>query len=201
MKYIRVFSDFACPFCYIGFSIADRLRKEGRDAKIVYYPYELDPTMSLAGGDIKDSISEEQLETAYKRIEGLGEEYGLIYNNKTKKFNTNRLHKAAIYADSEGKFFDFAREAFRAVFEFGRNVADPDIVNDIAMTVGLDTVKMNEEINGGVFDQQMEEARRLSQVHKIESVPTFIVEEDGVKGEKHVTTLKDYESFKKDLLD
>ena len=196
MKNIRVFSDFACPFCYIGFSIADKLRKERNDLKIVYYPYELDPHMSLEGGDIKDSIPQEQLDTAYKRIESLGSEYGLIYNNRTKKFNTSRLHKASIYADTEGKFFDFAREAFRYFFELGENVADPLIVNEIALIAGLNTAKMNEEIDSGLFDQQIKDARELSNFYKIESVPTFIVGE-----EKHVTTLKDYENFKRDLLD
>lgn len=192
---IKVFSDFACPFCYIGFSIADRLRKENKDVNIQYFPYELDPDMPKEGGDLIDSIPQEQIDMSYRRIERLGKEYGLIYKNKTRKFNTTRLHKASLYAEAVGKFYEFSKEAFRYIFEFGKNVGDPLIINEIGLYVGLDIMEMNKKIDNGEFDAQMEEAKKLSEDYNIESVPTFIVNE-----EKHVTLLKDYEKFKKDLL-
>ena len=192
---IKVFSDFACPFCYIGFSIADRLRKENKDVSIQYFPYELDPDMPIGGGDLTDSIPQEQIDMSYKRIERLGKEYGLIYNNKIKKFNTTRLHKAALYAETVGKFYEFSKEAFRYIFEFGKNVGDPLIINEIGLYVGLNIIEMNEKIDKGEFDTQMEEAKKLSEDYNIESIPTFIVDE-----KKYVTLLKDYEKFKQDLL-
>jgi len=54
---------------------------------------------------------------------------------------------------------------------------------------------MNEKIDKGEFDSQIEDARKLSVDYNIESVPTFIVDD-----ERYVTVLKDYERFKKDLL-
>lgn len=195
MTNIKVFSDFACPFCYIGFSIADRLRNENKDVNIQYFPYELNPDMTIKGGDLTDSIPQEQIDMSFRRIERLGKEYGLVYNNKTKKFNTSRLHKAALYADTMGKFYEFSKEAFRYVFEFGKNVGDPFMINDIGLYVGLDIIEMNEKIDKGEFDSQIEDARKLSVDYNIESVPTFIVDD-----ERYVTVLKDYERFKKDLL-
>lgn len=192
---IKVFSDFACPFCYIGFSIADRLRKENKDVNIQYFPYELDPDMPKDGGNLTDSIPQEQIDMSYKRIERLGSEYGLVYKNKTKKFNTNRLHKAALYAETVGNFYEFSKEAFRYIFEFGKNVGDPLIINEIGLYVGLNIIEMNDKIDKGEFDLQILEAVSLSEEYNIESVPTFIVDE-----EKHVTLLKDYAKFKKDLL-
>ncbi len=192
---IKVFSDFACPFCYIGFSIADRLRKENKDVNIQYFPYELDPDMPIGGGDLTDSIPQEQIDMSYKRIERLGKEYDLIYNNKIKKFNTTRLHKAALYAETVGKFYEFSKEAFRYIFEFGKNVGDPLIINEIGLYVGLNIIEMNEKIDKGEFDSQMEEAKKLSEDYNIESIPTFIVNE-----KKYVTLLKDYEKFRQDLL-
>ena len=55
---------------------------------------------------------------------------------------------------------------------------------------------MNEEIDSGKFEKQMDEAKILSEKYQIESVPTFIVND-----EREVTTLKDYERFKKDLIE
>ena len=195
MTKIEIFSDFACPFCYIGFSIADRLRKENSDLNIEWIPYELDSDYPLEGGDLKDIIPEEQIKMSYRRIERLGSEYGLIYNNKTRKFNTNRLHKAALFARDEGKYYEFAREAFKTIFEYGKNGGKPEIVDEIALAVGMDVGKMNASIDRGAYHKEMEEAENLANKYQIESVPTFIVNKS-----KKVTFLKDYERFKKDLL-
>lgn len=196
MTTIKVFSDFACPFCYIGFSIADRLRKENPDVNFEFHPYELAPEAPFEGYDFSDEYPMDQIEMSYKRINRLGSEYGLIYNNKIKKSNTHRLHKAALYSKKEDKFYEFGKEAFKAMFEDGKNLADPKVINDIGLSAGLNIVEMNRCIDAGNFDEFMDEARDLISVYNIESVPTFILE-DGTQ----VTTLKEYEKFKKDLLD
>lgn len=195
MKTIKVFSDFACPFCYIGLSISDKLRKENPDVHFEYYPYELEPDAPAEGYDFSDEYPMDQIEVSYKRINRLGSEYGLVYNNKVKKSNTHRLHKASLYAKKEDKFFEFGKEAFKAIFEDSKNLADPKIINDIGLAAGLNIVEMNRCIDEGNFDEFMEEAKNLESVYNIESVPTFILE-DGTQ----VTTLKEYEKFKKELI-
>ncbi|MDR7855095.1 DsbA family protein [Tissierella sp.] len=195
MKNIKVFSDFACPFCYIGFSIADKLRKENPDINFEWLPYELDADLDLEGSDLALHISQDQIDMGYRRIERLGGEYGLIYNNKTKKFNTHRLHKAALYAGTVGKYYEFAREAFKAIFEDGKNVGDPLIINEIGLVSGINIAEMNKSIDEGSYDAQMEEAKNLVDPYEIDSVPSFIVDD-----KKKVTLLKDYEKFKKDLI-
>ncbi len=195
MTTIKVFSDFACPFCYIGFSIADRIRRENPNVNFEFYPYELEPNAPAEGYDFSDQYPLNQIEEGFKRINNLGSEYGLIYNNKTKKSNTNRLHKASLYAKKENKFYEFGKEAFKAVFEDSKNVADKKVINDIGLVAGLNIVEMNRCIDANNFYEFMEEAKNLTILYNIESVPTFILE-DGTK----VTELKNYEEFKKDLI-
>ena len=55
---------------------------------------------------------------------------------------------------------------------------------------------MNNCINSNDFDEIFEESKKLESVFEIDSVPTFIVNDN-----KKVTLLKDYEKFKKDLLE
>src|SRR5690554_3117126 len=137
MTHFKVFSDFACPFCYIGFEIGDRLLNEDEDITIEWIPFILDRDTPQIGSDLSDDIPQENIDFSYKRIERLGKEYDLVYNNKTKKFNTNLLHIAGLYAQSVDKFRPFAREAFKAIFKDGRNVAELDVINDIGYKVGL----------------------------------------------------------------
>jgi len=196
MKNIKVFSDFACPFCYIGFSIIDKLREDNKDLNIEWMPFELSPDAPPEGSDLSDSVPIDQIEMGYKRIIRLGSEYGLVYNNKTTKFNTHRLHKASLYADSVDKYYEFAKEAFKTIFEYGKNVGDPSLVNEIASSVGLDINHMNTQIDAGVFDEYMEKAKELVLVHDIDSVPSFVIDD-----KKKVTTLKEYKKIIVDILE
>src|SRR5689334_18553754 len=118
MKNIKIFSDYTCPFCYIGFSIIDKLRQENKDLEIEWMPYELSPNAPLEGREVTKGLPPEQLEMGYRRILRLGSEYGLVYNNKTTSFNTHRLHKAGLYANSVDKYYEFSKEAFKAIFEY-----------------------------------------------------------------------------------
>ncbi len=194
IKEFKVFSDFACPFCYIGFSIAMRLQEENPKLSFHWYPYELDKETPEEGSNLGDSISKEQIEIAYRRIERLGSEYGLVYSNKTRKFNTGLLHRAAVYAQEVGLFYPFAKKAFKAIFEEGQNVALMEVVNEIGLTAGLDIQDMVKSIEDGRSEHKMEEARELAVAYGIESVPTFI-REDGGK----VTHLNEYNKFINDL--
>ena len=196
MTRFMVFSDFACPFCYIGFSIAKRIIEENPEIIFDFYPYELDREVPEEGTSLENSIPRERIEMSYRRIERLGSEYGLVYKNKMHKFNTGLLHRAALYANEAGRFYEFSSEAFKAIFSEGNNVALKEIVNDIGLKAGLNIQEMMTAIEDGSFEEAMEEARELSSAYAIESVPTFI-REDG----KKVTLLKDYEKFKKDLID
>ena len=196
MTNIKVFLDYACPFCYLGFSIADKLHKERPDINFEFLPYELNPDSSKEPSKTTDHIPEKKLMDSYERIERLGNEYGLEYNNKTKSFNTHRLLLAGMYSKKEEKFFDFSREAFKAVFQDGKNVAEPVIVNEIALKAGLNIVEMNNCIETEELEDEFERAKNLIPVYEVDSVPTFIVND-----KKTVTELKDYEAFKKDLLE
>lgn len=196
MKNIKIFSDFACPFCYIGFSIIDKLRKDNKDLNIEWMPFELSPDAPPEGSDLSDSVPADQIEMGYKRINRLGSEYGLVYNNKTRKFNTHRLHKASLYADSVDKYYEFSKEAFKSIFEYGKNVGDPSVVNEIASSVGLDVNHMNTQIDAGVFDEYMEKAKELVPLHDIDSVPSFVIDD-----KKKVTTLKEYKKIIVDILE
>ncbi len=196
MTHFKVFSDFACPFCYIGFEIGDRLLNEDEDITIEWIPFILDRDTPQIGSDLSDDIPQENIDFSYRRIERLGKEYDLVYNNKTKKFNTNLLHIAGLYAQSVDKFRPFAREAFKAIFKDGRNVAELDVINDIGYKVGLNLNELNDALKDPHFTELLEESLNLAKVYEIDSVPTFVRDDN-----KKILLLKEYKKFKKDLLE
>ncbi len=195
MTEIKIFSDFACPFCYIGFSIMKRLKAERDDIDFLFIPSILNPNESLMGSSLYAHVDRETAHLGYLRIESLAKEYGLVYNNRERRFNTNRLHMASIYAYEHDKFFEFAQLGFEYIFEHGKNVALEEVVNEIGEKVGLDIKDMNAQINSKEYISYLDDAHELAIKYDIESIPTFIVDDV-----KKPTTLKPYKDFIKDLL-
>lgn len=194
MKTIKTFMDFTCPFCYIGFSILNRLRNEEPYIDYIWYPYQLNQNTPMEGAYITDQVPKEDLDKSYERIQSLGNEYNLIYNNRNMSYNTERIHKAALFARDAGKFYEFTEKVFQTVFEKEKNISDKLVINDIGLEVGINIAEMNSCIDSGGYDEEMQEAKRLAAIFQVESVPTFVVND-----KKNVTELKEYSAFKKDL--
>lgn len=194
MNKIQVFTDYSCPFCYLGFSILNKLKDE-KSIEVEHLPVLLNPEEGKDGSDLSEHVSEERIIEGYKRVETLGKEYDLKYKNKMKRFNTNRLHLAALYAEEKGKYFEFSKLAFEYIFTYGINVGIKENVDEIAKKVGLNVKDMNEKINSNHYSDKIEKSNILYNKYKVDSVPTFIV-----NGTKKSTHLTNYDDFIKILL-
>lgn len=195
MLNIKIFSDFAWPFCYIGLGIVNKLKEDGVQFNVEWYPFELKPDAALEGESLFDSLPKDYAEKAYEMLSKLGEPYEIKFLNKDKKFNTHRAHLAGEYAKTVGKYDEFSEEAFKAYFKDSKNIADKDVLNEIANKVGLNVEEMNNQIDEGKFDAILQNAKDLVRVYRVESVPTFIINE-----KDQLTGVRDYEQFKRSLL-
>lgn len=196
MREIQVFLDYACPFCYIGFSAMEKLIKEKDNINIIFIPYEIGPDTSIDGEDLRDTVDSKFVDESYIRIEKLASEYGLKYNNKYKKFNTNKLHKASLYAMEEGLYLEFSKLAFETIFTFGHNVSNEEVINNIASSIGLNINLMNEKINSSDYEIKIKDGRNLADRYLVDSVPTFIID-----NKNKVTKLKSYDELIADILE
>lgn len=195
MLKVKVFSDFACPYCYLGLCLLEKLREDGIEYEAEWMPFELDPKAPLEGMDLFDVYPKEYVLKALDMLSKQGEEYGIEFNNKNGKFNTRRAHMAGYFAKEKGKYDEYAKAMFKAYFEYGINIADRNEIDRIAEGIGLDVDSMNKAIDSGVYEQRFEEAYNASMTYKIESIPTFIVNEKA-----RLTGIRNYERFKSDFL-
>lgn len=198
MLNIKVFSDFACPFCYIAANIIDKLKEDGLEIDVEWCVYEMRPEAPLEGLDTSKKLSEIQLEKTeklYEMLDKLGKPYGLKYSNKYMRFNTNRAHLAGEYAKTQNKYDEFSKEAFKTYFEYSKNLADKTIINEIASKIGLDVEEMNSQVDQGKFDDILLKDLDLIEQHKVEGAPTFIIND-----KNKLTGVRPYEQFKRSLL-
>ena len=107
---------------------------------------------------------------------------GLTYGERTMTYNSRLAQELATWADSQPGGGAIHDAIFRAYFSDGKNIGDPEVLVDIAQSVGLPGDKAREVIrtrsHSGLVDADWEKARSSG----ITAVPTFVAGGRGVVG-------------------
>lgn len=182
---IDIWSDIACPFCYIGKRNLETALKdfEGGDAvEIVYHSYQLNPNASKEGQ--RNSV--EQLANSYgtstsqaqkmiDRVVSMAKDVGLHYNYDA-IINTNTLdaHRLSHYAKKFNKDKEIVEELFKAHFIEGLDIGDIEVLSKLGDRVGLDSEDIVKVLNSDEFNSEVDEDKYMARQYEISSVPFFI---------------------------
>jgi predicted DsbA family dithiol-disulfide isomerase len=196
MKQIKVeiWSDVACPWCYIGkrrFEAA-LAQFEHRDrVEIVWRSFELAPDAPTASEDTvnemlakKYGMSMQQAIDANTQITALAAAEGLDYHiDKARygnSFDAHRLiHLAATY-----KLQDAMKERLlKAYFTDGLAIADIDTLVQLADEVGIDPTKARTILESDAYASDVRADEQRASEFGISGVPFFAFDEKyGVSG-------------------
>ena len=173
---VTVYSDYICPFCYLGHHRLQKL-KDSYELKINWCFLEIHPELSAQGDDIEalDYSSEhwQQLLTNLRRI---AEEEGVTLNEPA--FITNSRY--ALLLAEAGKqcgreiFYRLHEALFAAYFVDGRNIGSRDVLRDIAADSGVDAHLIESAWTDDAFAQRLSGNYHSARQHDIESVPAFV---------------------------
>ena len=107
---------------------------------------------------------------------------GLPYERRSHTYNSRLAQELAKWADSQPGFEAIHAALYRAYFVDGRNIGDPEVLVDIAQSVGLPADAAGEVLTKRTFkdavDADWEHARRSG----ITGVPSFIAGKHKVVG-------------------
>lgn len=200
---IQIVSDVVCPWCVIGsrhllLALGD-LRKEIQ-ADISWQPFQLNPGMPPEGENLTDHImrkygsSTEDSQAMRERLTQMGEQAGFQFNfsPESRTFNTFDAHRAIHWAATQGKQHDFMEGLFHAYFTENRNPSDLSTLTDVASSLGLDRVELEDVMASGQYSQEVEKALEASQNMGISGVPTVIINQKyAITGGQPVDAFKD----------
>lgn len=183
---IKVWSDYACPFCYIGKRELEKaIQSTGFQGKIdvEFKAYQLDPgAPAEAEGTIYSSLakkfgaSEEQAKAQTAGIAARAKEVGLNYDFDAMKLgNTFKAHRLAKFAESVGKEKEMNERLLQAFFEEGAQLGNTDVLVALAKEVGLD----EQAVRGFLADDQyatevLSDIQQASELG-IQGVPFFVI--------------------------
>jgi predicted DsbA family dithiol-disulfide isomerase len=144
---VDIWSDIACPWCYIGkrkFEAA--VATSGIPVEVEYHSFELSPDTPVEMvGKHQDflashmNVGVDQAKEMLARVTGIAESVGLHYDyDALQTTNTVLGHQAIHYAKAHGKQLEMKERLMKAYFEEGRHVGRIPDLADLAAEIGLD---------------------------------------------------------------
>ncbi|KPB06451.1 DsbA family oxidoreductase [Bacillus sp. CHD6a] len=183
---IEIWSDYVCPFCYIG---KRRLEKALEDfphkdeVTIEYKSFELDPN---AKRDTEFSIYEilakkygMPVEEAKRMSAGVAKqaaEVGLEFNFDTSiPTNTFDAHRLGKFAETKGKAKEMTERLLRAHFTESKHIGDKGYLKELGISLGLDSVEVEEVLAGDAFEKDVRFDQREAREIGVQGVPFFVL--------------------------
>ncbi|GAA4832562.1 DsbA family oxidoreductase [Garicola koreensis] len=145
---IDIWSDFVCPFCYMGEALLQQALQDYDDADQVtirYHSYQLMPELptdtAMNSTEMlvqHKGMAREQAEAANAQVTGRAASLGLDYRlEQSIAANTRTAHRLTHYAAEHGTQRTLVRRLFAAHFTEGLNLGDADTLADLAAEAGL----------------------------------------------------------------
>jgi predicted DsbA family dithiol-disulfide isomerase len=189
---VDVWSDIACPWCYIGKRKFEAgVAAFGGEVEVEYHSFELAPDtpVDFAGSEIDflvkhKGLSAEQVKPMLDRVGGIAAEVGLDYDfDALQHTNTVKAHQLLHFAKQHGKQIETKERLLAAYFVEGRHVGRDEDLADLAAEVGLDREEALQALQSNAFldDVQADKAQAIA--YGIQGVPFFVVDNKyGVSG-------------------
>ncbi|WP_047986493.1 DsbA family oxidoreductase [Ornithinibacillus californiensis] len=183
---ITIWSDFVCPFCFIGQSHLDKALKSFEHAdevEIEYKSFLLMPdAQNFPGQDYAQNFANlkgmpiQQAQAMLKNVTDMAEASGVDINYDIAKLaSTTDAHRVFQYAKEQGLGNEFFKRFYAAHFSEGEVISDVDTIVRLAEEVGLDGAKvrniLGSEENADKVNQEISEARTVG----VQGVPFFVI--------------------------
>jgi len=182
---VEIWSDVACPFCWIGkaaFDSAFARFEHADETEVVWRSYQLGPDMPREiEGDIYDVLAakyggtRDDAKKMNGRVKDMAELVGLECNfDAIRPTNTLDAHRLIHYSRPLGKQDEVNENLFKAYFHDGSNVSDVGVLRRAAADAGLDPADAAEMLESG--DHSIAVQAEQEQAHElgISAVPTFV---------------------------
>lgn len=171
---IVAYSDYVCPWCFIGFRRIERLQREF-DVDIEWRPFELHPETPRTGAGLEGRLGNPARIRAYRdRILGIARESGVEMHMPRVVANSHRALEAAEFARAHGGFEAMHRALFTAYFEQGHDLSDVDLLCEIARDAGVDDQALRQALADETYAESVDAFTAEARTGGIVSTPTFV---------------------------
>jgi predicted DsbA family dithiol-disulfide isomerase len=184
---VEIWSDIACPWCYIGkrrFEAALAQFEHRDEVRVTWRSFELDPgAPAVREGDRAARLAEKYGITVQRAREmeqqltetaaGDGLEFRFDIARSGVTFDAHRI----VHLAAEHGLQDAMKERLLlAYFTEGELMSDPEILVRLAAEVGLPEDEARQTLAGDRFSEQVRDDERMAGQFGISAVPTFVID-------------------------
>ncbi|MFA6800575.1 MAG: DsbA family oxidoreductase [Acholeplasmataceae bacterium] len=183
---IEIWSDFGCPFCYIGktrFEEALNQFENKNEVEVVYKAYQLNPQApkEMKGNSVEafaqgHGMTTAQAKERFNMFAQNAQTVGLTYNyDIIQMTNTFDAHRLAKWSNQFGLEPSLTSRLMKAYFTDGKNIANYQTLVELAKEIGLDANQAQKVLEENQFaDQVNAEVAEARQVG-VQGVPFFVI--------------------------
>ena len=183
---IEVWSDYVCPFCYIGKRrLEEAIESTGLHDKVevVFKAYQLDPNSPKESDESvqvelaeKYGMSIDEAKNMTKNVEVQAKSVGLNYDfDKMTPANTFDAHRIAKLAVEEGVAPEVTERLLKAYFIEGEKIGREDILLRLAEEAGVSSDRAKEVLDSDEFaDDVRMDIAEAGQIG-VKGVPFFVI--------------------------
>lgn len=169
MKVSLIF-DFLCPFCYKQHLVLNAL--EG--VEIEPLPRFLKAEVPIAGLEM-DPETKIKMNKTLDDLKKEGVFQGVHLAPRSHFYNSYRAHQMAQSAYKLGAYLPFALKVYEAYFSGQKNIADPDLLDDLARSVGLDPDQMHDLFDVDLLREKLWTSFSLFTDKGLKTIPVMVI--------------------------
>jgi len=188
---VTVYSDYVCPFCYLGRESLREYEASREGAlEVDWHPFDLRSGKRNSDGTIDHSVDdgkgEDYYEQARENVRRLQEEYGVeMAQEIAEDVDSLPAQIASYYVKNHHDYetwLAFDVSVFEALWQGGADIGDEDLLVELAEDAGVD----GDEIRSALDDESLREEVRAkfteAQQQGVTGVPTFAYDGHAARG-------------------
>jgi predicted DsbA family dithiol-disulfide isomerase len=183
---VDVFSDIACPFCYIGDARLERVLESHPELELewVWHPFQLQPDLPERGipwetFSVQKFGGLEARRSAFAHVIQTGMSEGIVFDFERMPVapNTLNAHRLVLLAATYGLGKAMALALYKAYFSQAQDITDPHELEQLALEVGLNAVAVQDLFSSDLYQDQVRTSQREASRLGITGVPFFIFDQ------------------------
>ncbi|HLT85482.1 MAG TPA: DsbA family oxidoreductase [Phototrophicaceae bacterium] len=183
---VDVWSDIACPWCYIGkrkFEAGLAAFDGAEDVTVTYHSFELSPDTPVDfDGSAVDFLAahkgmpRDQVEQMLRQVTTIAADVGLDYDfDAVRQTRTLLAHEALHFAKEQGKQLELVERLFEAHFVEGRHVGKVDELVELGTEAGVDGPALRDALENGVYADAVGADIAQARAYGIQGVPFYVI--------------------------
>jgi predicted DsbA family dithiol-disulfide isomerase len=154
----------------------------------------LHPETPPEGRSLQDLFSGRNIDISQMlaHLKQVARDLDLPFGDRKMTYNSRLAQELGKWAEKMGKGDAFHDAVFRAYFADGRNIADLNVLTDVAISVGLDPKEANAMLTARIFREAVDSDWNRAHESRVTAVPTFLINGQTLVGAQPFNALANF---------